>query len=390
MWSLAALGYLSPPVYAVPITLTISGTVTDNTGKAVAGVNVSGYLSKNPTPPGDVLCGGSPCPTAKSGQTNGMGMYPNTVLTATSPNDTGPVQWNIGVKQLDGAKTTKGQATGTFAQYGGFNYPVFKNTWVYSQAGYNFGTGVVVNGSGTATANLVTRPQTHPITYTAVSGSQKPPQLNADPTYSFVPSGSGQGTISFSSSVDSSQPPSTFLGLVSYADGSIVTDNGPTESILDQAMQISPIQVLGTNPDGSFKFSDAQIQIGDVSSGVFLTGNVVDIFASETASGPIFGGFLNVTALGGPSLNSTLIDEFSTIQSAGGLFSIGLDPTFLTATQDFSISASQVGDVEVLASVPAPAIGVTPNSFIVLLGGLSMFWAMRRRTRATSTGSAQC
>jgi len=109
-----------------------------------------------------------------------MGKYPNTALTATSPDDTTPVQWNIGVKDLDGANTKKAQATGNFEMHGLIAYPVFKNTWVYKQAGYNFGTGVIVAGSGTATAVLVTGPKTHQITYTAVSGSQNPPQLNAD------------------------------------------------------------------------------------------------------------------------------------------------------------------------------------------------------------------
>jgi hypothetical protein len=92
--------------------------------------------------------------------------------------------------------------------------------------------------------------------------------------------------------------------------------------------------------------------------------------------------FYDAPQLGWPSASFRAIDLLSTVSETTNAADMVTAAT-LTVYDGIEYGFD-------LTAAPAPAIGATPKSFTLLLGGLLMLWAMRRSTRVTFTGSTRC
>ena len=308
-----SLAVLQSSVYAVPVTVTMAGTVTnaDNNNMGEAGLKVKGYLNRGTVGNADV----TGATTKLFPQTDNNGAYSSPPSLTANSGAAATVQWNIFYKQ----QTNSAIAQGTGTQ------GVFANSYTYL-VGSNFGAVTLAAAAGNvAAANLSVKSKTVKTTYTfnrAGMAITLEALGSVDPTYTFTPTNPAnhQGTIAFSDTIDPGVLEFLYEGTNLYTDDTMATDNSSLETIFDQPVTMSPIQVLGMNPDGSFQFGTGHIQIGDASSGVYLAGDIVNVSAFTAIDGPVFNADLIVTQLGGSGLNSRLIDEFRALQSQGAAF----------------------------------------------------------------------
>jgi hypothetical protein len=363
LFATMSLGYMGSDLFGVPVTVGITGTVTDTTqigNPPVVGIKVYGAAAGG----GLALPGWTTDSNGIYDSDFGNPMSGNAALNANVP-------WSVSAKMLAPGGKTKVENLGAQPVKGQGLQIIYQSTTTYLYGKASGNVTLVGNSAYVSGANIGLQNFTATNKYYFPRGILGPTvflsQTNIDPTYDFTPSGSGAGTITFTDTYDPSLSSSLFEGVINYLDGSSATDNGSSETIFDQPVTISPITVLGQDGQGNFIFPSSPVpfEIGNASSGVYLQGNIVNIYGSDGADGPLFGGFLQITGLG-TGLNSQLISDYETLESQGAVFAVGFDPTFVTSTDDFTTSASQMGTVEIsTALVPEPtSIG------IVIIAGL--------------------
>ena len=150
------------------------------------------------------------------------------------------------------------------------------------------------------------------------------------------------------------------INFAEYADGTKITANSATESIIGSVMTLSSMALMGPSPDlsGAFRLSDALLFI-ESGQDVFLSATLGNMLLIPDASIPGFDSLLQGTILWEESvagLNSRFLDEFYSSMTGGndGLFNFHTN--LLSVTDNLAHSGVSFGIVDVNGTaIPEPS-----------------------------------
>jgi hypothetical protein len=207
-----------------------------------------------------------------------------------------------------------------------------------------------------------------------------------DPAYTFTPGAAPHtGIVSFAGDIDATDPVAPMLGTEQYLNGDTVNTNNKddagnpvNENTVDANIVVSNLQVLGLDGAGEPIFGTGTVAFRDDQGTTLFSAALSNIMAdpagsfwSGTVSSPTFP----------DEANSQLLQEWDSEVNAGSdPFNIAFDPSFITATNNFSTAASMDSFVMLTTFVPEP--GMLPA---LALGALSLY-----RRRRHDHGTAAC
>jgi hypothetical protein len=176
------------------------------------------------------------------------------------------------------------------------------------------------------------------------------------------------------------------INFAEYRDGTVVTANSVTESIIGSTLTLSPMALIGPSPDlsGAFRLTDALLFI-ESGQDVFLSATFGDMLLIPDTSVPGFDSLLQGTFRWAESLaglNSRFLDEFYSSMTGGpdGLFNFHTN--LLGVTDNLTQSGVSSGIVDTNGAVPEP------STFTLLcLGTIGLFgdaWRRRKRVQRES------
>jgi hypothetical protein len=196
---------------------------------------------------------------------------------------------------------------------------------------------------------------------------QKPPQEKESSSPPEAGSGNsltahydGAGNISFD--------PAT-LNFIQYVDGTIVTSNNPSESLLGSQITITPMQVLGSSPDvpGATILSDAFFSI-DQGSDVLFAATLGDVLLYPDTSVSGFDTVLQATLFWQDREAGSIsryLDELLGGLGGGNESLLLFRSSLLSQTADLITPGSSTGPVFVNLSIPEP------STALLLLAGIA-------------------
>ena len=215
-----------------------------------------------------------------------------------------------------------------------------------------------------------------------------PPPPAAQPPKQQAPQGS-TGGAPVPMSYDALTGTLTFgngtVDVVQYLDGTSVTTNGPTESIIGGTIAVRPTTLVGQDPQipGAFDFADTLVQITQGTT-LYLDGTVSDIrvYPTSGAASELVGSLTWGDVY--PGLGSRYLGETLAFSALDDLF---VDSNLVTATDGFTQDASTSGALAISSVSPTPEPSTV---WLVALGAvvLAGLTTMRRPgvTQATRRG----
>jgi hypothetical protein len=174
------------------------------------------------------------------------------------------------------------------------------------------------------------------------------------------------------------------LNFVTYRNGTTVTANSATESIIGSPLTLSPLTLIGPSPDlpGAYRLSDALLFIEN-GSDVFLSATLQHVLLIPDGSVPGFDTLLQGTLSWTESmtgLNSRFLDEFYAGMVGGHDTLFDFYTNLLGVTGNLATAGTSFGILTVNSTIPEP-------STLLLLGG-SMFSLLLGRRRRQRNGIA--
>jgi hypothetical protein len=335
--------------------VTVSGTVTDQSGKPVAGARVGAIIDGKLQSINDDSKDG----TGADGKYKGTikvpaGQDTNVKITAKTVGDP--------KKSASGTKVTVPRDIGS--------------TTVTVKKGDTTATGNVKLGKPDSFTRTDTTKGPLPLDHTC---------LYTDPTYLY---NAATGKLSFTNAFFPNVPQMFVAGLVMYENGTMATGNkldlmgNPiTESIFGQPFELSPITRTGSLGNETF-FSDGHVSIHDANGDTLLNADVVHIVAQTDPSNPGMSGELSNVTFGSPGLGSRTIDEWAGTAKDGGDLRFFFDNALISDTNGFTNDTTFSSMVEI-SSTTTPE----PSTLALLaagtLGLLGYGWRRRKQSRTS-------
>lgn len=180
------------------------------------------------------------------------------------------------------------------------------------------------------------------------------------------------------------------VNFVEYRNGTVVTANSASESIIGANIQLDPTSVIGPSPDvpGAFQIGDSYLVIArdlqNPTENVFLSGALLDLLLIPQPSGSAFDSVLQATISlqeAGTGLGSSFVDQFLTPVSGGG-FQLDFETNLLSATNGLTQSGSSTGLLLVNLTIPEPSTALLFPAAALCLAAYTHLTLRRRLKRS--------